>query len=70
MTRKEMLKWIYENCNSRDNAKHYKIVKEKIGVKYYQELNIMQFLKIEYQNGDAYVFLSWLGKTYCEEFLK
>ena len=30
MTRKEMLNWIYENCNSRDNAKHYKIVKEKI----------------------------------------
>ena len=69
MTRKEMLNWLYENCRTKESAIHYKVLKDKIGEQYYKELNQMQFVIRTYQNGEAYLYLSWLGKIYCEELL-
>ena len=66
MTRLEMLRWMYEQCQNRDNAKHNKIVKTIIGVDFYKELNNMGFLKGEYILSDRYVWLSYLGNEYCK----
>ncbi len=48
MTRLEMLRWMYEHCQNRDNSKYNKIVKTIIGVDFYKELDSMGFLKGEY----------------------
>lgn len=69
MTRKEMLKWVYENCRTEEYAIYHKILKDKIGEQNYKELNLMQFLKRTYHNTEAYLYLSWLGRMYCEELL-
>ena len=39
MTRLEMLRWMYEHCQNRDNAKHNTIVKMIIGEDFYKELD-------------------------------
>lgn len=69
MTRKEMLKWVYENCRTEEAAIHHKVLKDKIGEKYYTELNLMQFIKRTFKSGEAYICLSYMGRTYCEELL-
>lgn len=66
MTRLEMLRWMYEHCQNRDNAKHNKIVKTIIGVDFYKELNSIGFLRGEYILSDRYVWLSYLGNEYCK----
>lgn len=66
MNRLEMLKWMYEHCQNRNNAKHNTIVKIAIGDEFYKELDKMGFLKSEYVVSDRYVWLSYLGNEYCK----
>ena len=70
MTRLEMLKWMYENASNRDNAKYHIIVKIAIGEYNYRELDKMGFLASVYIVGDRYVWLSYLGNSYCKEIFK
>ena len=66
MNRLEMLKWMYEHCQNRDNAKYHTIVKNVIGDNFYKELDKMGFLNSEYIVTDRYVWLSYLGNEYCK----
>ena len=66
MTRLEMLRWMYEHCQNRDNAKYCGIVKTIIGTDFYKELDKMGFLRGEYVLSDRYVWLSYLGNEYCK----
>ena len=67
MTRVEMLKWMYEHCKNEDTSRYYKFVLDNIGIEYYLELERMGFIKKEFYNGLAYIYLSYLGRAYCEE---
>ena len=69
MTRKEMLEWIYTNCQTIATAKHHREVKDAIGEQYYKELNQMQFVNRTYKVGEAYIYMSWLGITYYNELI-
>ena len=66
MTRLEMLRWMYEHCQNRDNAKHSNIVRTVIGVNFYKELDKMGFLSGVYISSYRYVWLSYLGNEYCK----
>lgn len=66
MTRLEMLRWMYEHCQNRENAKHNKIVKTTIGVDFYKELDKIGFIRGEYILGDRYIWISYLGNEYCK----
>ena len=61
-----MLRWMYEHCQNRDNAKHNTIVKMIIGEDFYKELDKIGFLRGEYILADRYVYLSYLGNEYCK----
>ena len=70
MTRLEALEVVYRNASSRDNAKHHSVIKSAIGDDFYKELDKMGFLNSEYVVGDGYVWLSYLGHSYCKEIFK
>ena len=67
MTRIEMLDWIYRFISVRKEAIPYTELLEKIGDKYYRELEIMHFITRTFKDGKWYVWLSRLGKDYCSE---
>lgn len=69
MTRLEMLKWCYENISEPDKSKTNEEVFSAIGRMYLEELHHMGFVAQWYDWGSNChrVFLTWLGKEYCEE---
>lgn len=69
MTRLEMLKWCFENISESDNGKTWEEVYSTIGGIYLEELIHMGFVSrwYDFANDCHRVYLTWLGKAYCEE---
>ena len=70
MTRREMLRWCWENISDENNTLiTWKDMESAIGGIYVEELKLMGFISSWYDwDADTYrVYLTWLGKAYCEE---
>lgn len=63
MTRLEMLKWCWENIKDNKSAKRQNEIVDVIGFNYLDEICNMGFLSTYYNK----IYLSALGKAYCEE---
>ena len=69
MTRLEALKWCWENLSDPNNNFRWEEVEDTIGGVYFEELRHMDFISrwFNWQENRTCVYMSWLGKAYCEE---
>lgn len=69
MTRLEALQWCWDNLSINDNKFLWEEVENTIGGVYFEELKYMGFISrwFDWQENRSRVYLTSLGKTYCEE---
>ena len=69
MTRLEALKWCWENLSDPNNNFKWDEVENTIGGVCFEELSHMDFISrwFNWQENRTYVYMTLLGRAYCEE---